>query len=195
MLLDLATRLQPVARWIAGAAFLLSLVVAGTHWAVRRGSLTAFGGWARWVRSWSDRFLRPIEERVVRAGGNPQDAIFWLVGAAVVGGLALIAVSGWLAGMLFDLASANRYGRHGLLILIIQYAVSLVMLALIIRVVASWISISRYSKPMRLVYGMTDWVVEPIRRVLPTFGPFDFSPFLAYLLLQFGKDFVIRLLL
>jgi uncharacterized protein YggT (Ycf19 family) len=40
-----------------------------------------------------------------------------------------------------------------------------------------------YARWMRPVTWLTDWLIVPIRRRLPPFGPIDLSPVLAYLLL------------
>ena len=49
------------------------------------------------------------------------------------------------------------------------------MLALFVRVIASWLGISPYSAWMRPVMILTDWLIEPIRRILPPMGMIDFS--------------------
>jgi YggT family protein len=36
---------------------------------------------------------------------------------------------------------------------------------------------------MRPAYALTDWLVEPIRRVLPPVGMFDLSPLAAWFVL------------
>src|SRR5439155_638150 len=41
----------------------------------------------------------------------------------------------------------------------------------------------RYSRWLRPAYALTDWVVEPIRRVLPPTGGLDWSPLAAWLAL------------
>jgi uncharacterized protein YggT (Ycf19 family) len=46
---------------------------------------------------------------------------------------------------------------------------------------------------MRPIAALTSWIVEPIRRVLPPFGPLDFSPMVAYLLLWLARTFVLSL--
>ena len=70
-------RVLDAARLLVGAAFVLGLVVALTHWLVREQKIPPFGAWARFVRKWSDPMLRPIERKLVGAGGNPQHAS-WL---------------------------------------------------------------------------------------------------------------------
>ena len=51
-----------------------------THWAVRSRRITPFGAWPRFMRRASDPVLLPLERRVIRAGGSPQDAPLWLIG-------------------------------------------------------------------------------------------------------------------
>jgi uncharacterized protein YggT (Ycf19 family) len=48
---------------------------------------------------------------------------------------------------------------------------------------------------MRPIYWLTDWIVEPIRRILPPTGAFDFSPVVALVVLYVLKLFALRVLL
>jgi len=68
----------------------------------------------------------------------------------------------------------------------------LVKLAIMVRVLASWFSMSPFSKFMRLVNGLTDWIVDPIRRIVPNIGMFDFSPLIAYFVLSFAERMVMQ---
>ncbi|MGH7581962.1 MAG: YggT family protein [Gemmatimonadales bacterium] len=178
-------------RVLVAAAFVLSVIAALTHWAVRRGQLNAFGAWARLVRRWSDPVMRPIERRLVRVGANPQDAPLWLVGIAVVGGLLVIASVDWLVSFVFEAYNTARGGY--LVFFVLRSVFELLKLALIVRVIASWLSVSPYHRFMRLINGLTDWLVEPIRRVLPPLGMLDFSPLVAYLVLYLAENLVLRM--
>jgi YggT family protein len=70
-------------------------------------------------------------------------------------------------------------GPRDLLALVFEIAYNVVFFALLARVILSWLGMGRYSKWMRPAYWLTDWLVEPIRRVLPPFGPLDWSPLVA----------------
>jgi YggT family protein len=73
----------------------------------------------------------------------------------------------------------------------VDWAFVLAMMALIVRVVGSWVGASPYtSRWMRLAHRLTDWIVNPIRRVLPPMGMIDFSPLVAYLLLMLIRAFI-----
>jgi len=177
-------------RLLVAGAFALSLIVAVTHWAVRRGSISAFGAWPRFVRGWSDGLLRPIERRLARSGGNPQDAPLWLIGTTVVGGLVLLGLVDW--AIRFGLTLYERAQSGALLITVVNMTFELLKLAIMIRVLSSWISVGRYSRFMRLIYALTDWIVEPIHRIVPPLGMFDFSPLIAWLVLSFAENLVMR---
>ena len=190
---EIAVQVVYGVRFLVAGAFVLSAIVALTHWAVRRGTLNAFGAWARVVRRWSDPILRPLERRLVRSGANPQDAPLWLVGVTVVAGLVLIGLVNWLLEFAFTMYQSARGGS--LVVIVLHYTFSLLRLAIMVRVFASWLALSPYSRFMRLIHGLTDWLVEPIRRVLPAFGMFDFSPLVAYFVLYLAEQLVMRALL
>ncbi len=193
---EVAVALTTGARWIAAGAFVLAATVALTHWGVRKGSIQAFGGWARFVRNMSDPVLRPLERRIARAGANPQDAPAWLAGLALVLGLVLIAVVNWIVGFIAGLIYQSQVGGpHALLVTVVRTVFSLLMLALFIRVIASWFGMGRYNRFIRITYILTDWLVEPIQRVLPPMGMIDFSPLVAYFVLSLGSQLIVKALM
>src|SRR5690606_39547780 len=102
-------------RTLVGVAFVAALAVALTHWLVRNRKIEPFGGWATFVRRWSDPLLRPIEKRLLGAGGNPQHAPWWLLAGVVVGGLVLIAVVRWLFEFAASITIAIDSGPRGML--------------------------------------------------------------------------------
>ncbi len=176
--------LLDITRLLVGLAFLATLLVALTHWLVRSQRIQPFGGWATFVRRWSDPLLRPIERRLHGAGGNPQHAPWWLLAVVVVGGLVLIELLRWLFGFVLSFGMAAGAGPKALLVMAVLTVIRLLMFLLLVRVFASWFGIGRYNKWMKIPYAATDWLVEPIRRVVPPLGMFDLSPLVAYLVLM-----------
>jgi len=176
--------LHAVVRGLIVVALGYAAIVAITHWAVRSGRLNAFGAWPRFVRRASDPLLRPIERRVLRAGGNPQDAPLWLFAVVIVGGLIVIWLLGWMLGFLASLAALTRSGPGAWIYALVRAGFIVLEIALIVRVVSSWIGLGPFSRLVRPAYRLTDWLVIPLRRLLPSFGPFDLSPMLAWILLS-----------
>jgi len=181
-------------RLTALLAFLAALLILLTHWAVRRRSLAPFGWWARFVRRWSDPLLRRVERKLHAVGANPQDAPLWLFGAVLLAGLLAISAVRWLIGAVALLGSMRHAGGRAWLQLTVIAATSLLSLAIIVRVIGSWLGAGRYNRWMRPVYLLSDWIVEPIRRRLPAFGPLDLSPLLAYILILILRSVLLRVL-
>src|SRR5439155_3454 len=76
--------LQLALRYVVFAAFAASALVALASWLVRTRRISPFGALGRTLRSASDPLIRPVETRLVRAGGNPAHAGWWLVVAVAV---------------------------------------------------------------------------------------------------------------
>ena len=186
--------LEIAARAIVVAALVYASLVAATHWAVRQRKIGPFGFWPRLVRRASDPILLPLERRVMRSGGSPQDAPLWLLGIVIGGGLLLLSLISWLIGMSGTLAVMANSGPRAWVRLLVSYGFSLVMMAIFIRVIASWFGVSPYRPWMRPVVLLTDWIVEPVRRILPPMGMIDFSPMVAWLILWVLRGFILGLL-
>ena len=168
--------------------------VALTHWAVRSRRITPFGAWPRFMRRASDPVLLPLERRIVRSGGSPQDAPLWLVGIVIVGGLLLVSLVQWLAGFAVNVEILAQSGPRAWGRFLVSVLFTVVMVALFVRVISSWFGISPYRPWMRPVMLLTDWIIDPIRRILPPFGMIDFSPLVAWLVLSLLRGFVLSLM-
>jgi len=190
----IATLLIAAARSLVIGAFVFALVVALTHWAVRSRRLGPFAAFPRTVRRMSDPIVKPLERRIVRAGGNPQDAPLWLLGIAVGGGLVLLSLLQWAIGTAISVGQVAAAGPHVMLLYTVDGFFGLLMAAILIRVIASWFGISPYAKWMRPIVLLTDWLLEPLRRILPPFGMIDMSPMVAWLLLWLARWLVRGLL-
>jgi YggT family protein len=186
--------LDLVARSVVVLALAYACVIGLTHWAVRSRRLTPFGAWPRFVRRASDPLLLPLERRVIRAGGSPQDAPLWLIGLVIAGGLLLLTLVHWLTGFVATLGYLADAGPRASIRFAVSTLFSVLMIALFIRVISSWFGISPYGKWMRPVVVLTDWLLAPIRRILPPFGMLDLSPLLAWLLLTLLRGFVLSYL-
>lgn len=184
-----------VARYTVAAAFFLTCLIALVYWAIRRGKINAFGPLARATRGLADPVLRPLERRVIRWGGNPQDAPLWLIGIVLVIGLVFLSLLQWLIGTILYVSGLGHGGPRAWISFGLDLVYLLLVAALFLRVIGSWVGIGRYNRFMRFAYLLTDWVVEPIRRVMPGFGIIDLSPLVAWLALYILRNFILRGLL
>src|SRR2546427_7797249 len=90
--------LQVALRYVVFAAFATSVLVALASWLVRTRRISPFGALGRTLRTASDPLIRPIETRLVRAGGNPVHAGWWLVVAVGAARGRLLTPSDLLGG-------------------------------------------------------------------------------------------------
>jgi YggT family protein len=187
---EILLHIQPGVRLLVVVAFLLSVIVAATHWAIRRQKINAFSAWARFIRRISDPLLAPVEKRMARSGANPQEAPIWLVGLTVVAGLVLIAMVDWILSFAVSIYETSQTG--GFLVLIVHSIFELLKIALMIRVVASWLALNPYSVLMRIVFALTNWIIEPLQKIIPPVGMLDFSVLVAYLMLSFAESVAMR---
>lgn len=168
-------------------------VLAVLDWMVRTRRISPFSGAARAIRSITDPLMKPVERRIVRAGGLPSSAPWWTLVFVVLGGIVLLSLLGFLrdqvAGAVF-LASA---GPAGLYRLLVSWTFTILQVALLVRVIMSWVGGSPYSWYGKLAYGLSEPILRPIRQFLPTMGGIDFSPMLAYFLLSFLQGAFLRL--
>jgi YggT family protein len=78
-----------------------------------------------------------------------------------------------------------------LLRLAVDWAFNIVMIALIVRILGSWVGASRYTRWMRPFVFLTEWLLAPLRRVVPPIGLFDITPLVAWFLLQLARGYIV----
>jgi len=183
-----------VLRMVVFAAFCAALAISVAAWLVRTRRVSPFSALSRALRALSEPVLHPIEHRLVRAGGNPTHAGWWLVIGIAAAGVLLLSLVDWVFSAMALVAGAAVGGPRALLQLAVLLAYDVLVIALVLRVVGSWLGAFRYSRWMRPAYALTDWLVEPIRRVLPPFANFDFSPLVAWLVLWVLRQFLLSIL-
>ena len=184
-----------VARLAALVLAVLALLAALLDRAVRTRKVSPFGALGRFSRRVVDPLLEPFERRLVRSGRSADSAGWWLVGAVVVGALLVIALLDFIRDEVVRMAMAAYGGPRGILLLVVGWAFTIVQIALLVRVFASWFRVNPFSRWMRIVHGLTEWILAPIRQIVPPIGGMiDLSPLIAYFLLKVLESIVLRAL-
>ena len=165
------------------AATLFALAIAITAHLIRTGQLGPFNPWSRFIRRTGDPLVRWMERRVVRAGGDPRAAPWWLLILVVASGLVLLSTVDWLTAFAYTVRYAAAQGAVGIAALILTLLYDVEVLALIVRVVGSWFGMGRWNRWTRPAYLLTDWIVTPLARLIPTWGTIDVSPLAAWFVL------------
>jgi YggT family protein len=186
---------------LLGIVRIALLVMAGSlavfcliDWAVRTRRVNAFGSTARFARSKIDPIISPIERRVVSAGGNPASAPLWALAAVVIGGILVISLLDFIRGELFMVVYATQSGPGGIFRLLVSWAFDFLRIALLVRVVSSWLPISPYSKWIHWSFVVSEPILRPLRQVIPSLGMIDITPIIAYFLIGLIQGAVLRLL-
>jgi len=93
------------------------------------------------------------------------------------------------------MAPLSGVSYAGLLVFCIADLIALVLtvflVAVIIQVILSWINPGQYNPVIGLVHKLSDPVLKPIRRLIPSLGGLDLSPLFATLLLLVAKMLIV----
>jgi YggT family protein len=183
---------------VVRAALLSIAVVFGVicvlDWAVRTRKISPFNAIARFCRATVDPLIAPIERKVVRAGGTPASAPLWALAAVVIGGILLLSLLDFILIQVAKSMIASQNGAAGIFQLLVRWTFSILKIALIVRVISSWLPISPYSRWVLWSYKLSEPILAPMRRIVPNLGGLDITPILAYFLLSLTESFLLRLM-
>lgn len=74
----------------------------------------------------------------------------------------------------------------------ISWLANILYLALIGRVILSWINVSPSNPISVIIHQVTEPILAPIRRLLPKMGMLDLSPMIAIILITIIRSFIIN---
>ena len=188
---DAATQLLRTALFSIAVVFGAICVL---DWAVRTRKISPFNAIARFCRSTIDPFISPIERKVVRAGGTPASAPLWALAGVVIGGILLLTLLDVIKLEVIRSIVASQEGAAGIFHLLVGWTFTILRLAIIVRVISSWLPISPYSAWVRWSYLLSEPILAPLRRVVPSLGGIDITPILAYFLLSIVESVLFRLM-
>lgn len=176
-------------------AALLMAMIAVIDWLVRTRRISPFGPVARFFRQRIDPLLEPVERRVIRAGGLPASAPWWALAAIVVSGIVVLALLDFVGGLVADVMVGVTSGPGGVLRLIVFWTFALLRIAILVRVIASWLPIGPFSPWVRWSFTLSEPILRPLRRVIPPFRSIDLTPIIAFVALVLLEGLVRGLLI
>lgn len=192
MVLELFGQVQALLQTVFFGVALVTTGAAVLDWGVRTRRIPPFSGLARWVRGSVSPLFAPMERRLVRAGGLPTAAPWWTLAAVVIGGIVVLSLLGYVRQQIAFAMLMGAQGASGLLRLAFSFTLGFLNVALLWRVISSWVQTSPYSPWVRWAYAATEWMLAPIRSILPPLGMVDLSPLVAYFLLSLVRGFVLQ---
>jgi|YNPNPStandDraft_1061719.scaffolds.fasta_scaffold139016_2 YggT family protein len=81
------------------------------------------------------------------------------------------------------------------LVYFIRLLFTAINLAILARVILSWLRVDPYSPAVQLIYQITEPILGPFRRVVPPIGMIDISPIVALIVLEIAQRIIITMLL
>ncbi len=177
---------------VGGIAF---AAVATVDWAVRTRRINPFSGVARFMRARVEPRLGGVERQVARVGGQPSSTPWWALVVYVVCAALLLAAVDMVSSLIRELIAATSLGSAGLIVLVVHWTFAFLRLALLVRVIASWFPRLAARRWISWSFGATEWMLRPLRRIVPTFGVMDITPLVAYFALQIASWLVESVLL
>jgi YggT family protein len=78
--------------------------------------------------------------------------------------------------------------------LLLSYALTAFQLVLLARVLMTWIPNLDYRNPIvRFLINVTEPILEPVRRLLPSTGGMDFSPLVVFIVIALFSQVLSRM--
>ena len=113
-------------------------------------------------------------------------------GALAVAGIIALAIS-----LVFTAAIHATFGVFIALclVLIITTWLNTIFYAILIIVIGSWLQTDPRQPVMQIALACADWLLAPLRRIIPPVGMLDFTPMAALFILYLAQSGINRLLL
>lgn len=94
-------------------------------------------------------------------------------------------------GLLHNLALGLKFG---IFILFLNTWIDIVFYSMIIAVIGSWLQTNPRQSVMQIMLSCHEWLLAPIRRLIPSLGGLDFSPIAALFLLNLIRRLLAHLI-
>lgn len=158
--------------------------------------LNPFAWTSRTIRRVTDFLVIPVRGGLRDMGVDPKFAPLVVILLVILLGYLISWLSQTVLGTVLGVWDSVR---RAALITAIGYIIygllSIYLILIFARVIFMWGRISYRNRVMRFLYNTTEPLLGPLRRMLPTLGPFDISPFVAGLIVMLFRSAVAGTLL
>lgn len=115
-------------------------------------------------------------------------------GADILSPIVLVGIVSTAERSLVIFQEDFNFNLFGLVFIVVarvlRIATYVFIAAVLARVIISWVA-PRQSSIIRLVVTVSEPLMSPVRRILPTFGGLDFSPIIVFLALELFNGLVV----
>ncbi len=154
---------------------------------------------ARNVRRATDPVLLPARAVLRGFRLDPKVAPLIVLIFLLVAGIVLVQTAGavlnTIAGVFFATTSHRSNAMIGIVGYVLFGLLGLYTLAILVRIIFSWVGASYANRFFRLLVKITEPLLAPLRRMVPLVGMFDISPIVAYVIVWICQMIVASTLL
>ena len=177
-------RLYWFTSWIVITAIVMMVVLMVLRLTANQLDLNPFSWSSLTIRRLTDPFIGPMRRTLARYGANAKYAPLVLILLTILlGWFSLQLLNGLantIAGVLFGLTSGRVVALLGY---IIYGLVTIYIMLVFIRIILTYTTLGYGNRFMRFLINVTEPLLGPLRRMVPTVGMFDISPLVAFIIL------------
>jgi len=186
-------------RWAVIATIVAAILLVILRSIFNYIDVNPFTWHARNVRRATDPVIMPVRRMLMGFRLDPKVAPFILIIMLIVIGYLIVQIAGTLlntiAGIFFAVNERKAGAPIGIAGYLLFGFLGLYTLAIFVRIVMSWFGTSYANPLMRFLIRLTEPLLGPLRRMLPTVGMFDVSPIVAFLIVWICQTAVAATLL
>ena len=186
-------------RWAVIATIVAAILLVILRSIFNYIDVNPFTWHARNVRRATDPVIMPVRRMLMGFRLDPKVAPFILIIMLIVIGYLIVQIAGTLlntiAGIFFAVNERKAGAPMGIAGYLLFGFLGLYTLAIFVRIVMSWFGTSYANPLMRFLIRLTEPLLGPLRRMLPTVGMFDVSPIVAFLIVWICQTAVAATLL
>ena len=173
-------------RWAVIATIVAAILLVILRSIFNYIDVNPFTWHARNVRRATDPVIMPVRRMLMGFRLDPKVAPFILIIMLIVIGYLIVQIAGTLlntiAGIFFAVTVRHAGAPVGIAGYLLFGFLGLYTLSIFVRIVMSWFGTSYANPLMRFLIRLTEPLLGPLRRMLPTVGMFDVSPIVAFLI-------------
>lgn len=143
---------------------------------------------ARNVRRATDPVIAPVRRMLMTFRVDPKVAPFIVIILMILLGYLIVQIAGTvlntIAGIVYALTERKLAAPVGIAGYVIFGFLGLYTMAILVRILLSWLGAGYGNRFMRFLFHLTEPLLAPLRRYIPTVGMFDVSPIVALLVIM-----------
>ncbi len=182
--MNIIARVYWFTSWVLITAIVAMIVLMVLRLVANQLDLNPFSWSSLTIRRLTDPFIAPVRRALMRYGVDPKYApLVMILLTILLGWFAITLVHGLantIAGLIFGLTSGRVVALLGY---VIYGLVSVYIMLVFVRIILSYTALDYRNRVMRFLMNVTEPLLGPLRRIVPTLGMFDISPLVAFIIL------------